>query len=167
MGARNQRGIAGVFERAFVGSLDAHLGQLSGHFLGPDVAPAACLHEAAQHFGIVRIEAQADDVNGFVGESDLDFGPGEVLDAMGLGRRGRAVLAADFIMVGQRPQLDPIRGGAGSQLFRCERAIGYDGVAVKVGIEDGHASILGVPAFSRFRCPPNPLACNRRMNGAK
>ena len=65
---------------------------------------------------------------------------------------GGAVLAADLVVVGQRPQVDAIAGGAHGEFFGRQCAVGHHGVAVQVGIENGgHRSILGAPACRHGR----------------
>ena len=60
--------------------------------------------------------------------------------------RGGTVLAADFVVVGQCPQLDAVGLGARGQLLGCQGAVGDDGMAMQVGVESGvhRCSILGV-----------------------
>ena len=90
------------------------------------------------------VEAQADDVHRLAGEGDRDLGAGEVLHAVRPRRGGGAVLAADLVVVGQRPELDAVGGGARGQRFGRQRAVGHHGVAMQVGVQDrGHGSILG------------------------
>jgi hypothetical protein len=48
---------------------------------------------------------------------DGDFGAREVGHALAAGRGGGAVLAADFVVVGQGPQLHPVGLGARGQVF--------------------------------------------------
>ena len=55
----------------------------------------------------------------------------------------RAVLAADLVVVGQGPEFDTVGRGALGERFGRQGAVGDDGVAVEIGVEDGgHASIL-------------------------
>ena len=82
VGARDQLGVAHKLERAFVGTVDAHFGQLGRHFLGPLAAPAARGLQAGVHAGAVGIKAQAHNVHGFVGKGDGYFGAREVLHAL-------------------------------------------------------------------------------------
>ena len=63
MGARDQLGVAHVLERAFVGSRDAHRGQLCGHLLRAFTAPAARSAQPLAQLRGVGIEAQAHDVD--------------------------------------------------------------------------------------------------------
>ena len=85
--------------------------------------------------GVVGVEAQADDVHRLAGEGDRDLGAGEVLHAVRARGRGGAVLAADLVVVGQRPQFDAVGGGARGQLFGRQGAVGHHGVAMQVGVQ--------------------------------
>jgi hypothetical protein len=58
---------------------------------------------------------------------------------MGMGSGRCAQLAADFVMVGQGPEFDAVDSRPAGQLFQGQGPIGHDGVAVKIGIENGHA----------------------------
>ena len=85
-----------------------------------------------------------------------------------------ALLAADLVVVGQRPQLDAVGRGACGEGFGFERAVGDGRVAVQVGIGQmttavargggGHAAI--VPAWRNLvkrRCNAlGALRCGRR-----
>jgi hypothetical protein len=141
--ARDEFGVADELQRAFVGAVDADLGQPLGHFLRALAAAAARVVQALRHRGVVGVEAQADDVHGFVREGHRDLGAGEIAHAVGAGRGGGAVLAADFVVVGEGPELDPVGGRARGQRFGRQCAVGDHGVAVKIGIENGgHPAIL-------------------------
>jgi hypothetical protein len=60
------------------------------------------------------------------------------LDAVEVGQAGRArgvlraPLAAELVVVGQRPELDAVRLRAGGERLGLERAVGDGGVAVQV-----------------------------------
>jgi hypothetical protein len=41
---------------------------------------------------------------------------------------------AEVIMVGQRPEIDPVTGGAPSYHLRRQKTVGNDGVAMKIEI---------------------------------
>jgi hypothetical protein len=56
------------------------------------------------------------------------------------------MLATNLIVVGQRPELHAIRSGALGKFFRGQGPVGNDGVAMQVGIQDGHHAILGLTA---------------------
>ena len=92
--------------------------------------------QALRQSGIVSVKAQADDVNGFTGKGDRNLGAGEVRHALCLGGCHRTVLAANFIVVSQRPQFDAIGFGTLSQDFRRQGAVGDDGMAMQVGVEN-------------------------------
>ena len=75
-------------------------------------------------------------MNRFTSKSDRNFCPCEVAHAVGARRSSSPMLTADFIMVGQGPQLDPVGAGAFGKLLWSERSIRDDRMAVQVGIED-------------------------------
>ena len=75
------------------------------------------------HVRVVNVKAQADDVHCAPGKRHRDFGAAQVAHAQCFGRARRARLAANFVMVGQRPQLDTIGMCSGGQGFGRERAI--------------------------------------------
>jgi len=96
------------------------------------------LHE----LGVVRIKAQPDDVDRFVGKGDGNFGAGEVGQRERACRGGGPVLSTDLVMVGEGPQFDPEVFCALGQDFGGERSVRDDGVAVQVSVENGHTPIL-------------------------
>ncbi len=66
--------------------------------------PRTRVGQAVAQRGVVGVDAEADDVDGLAGEADRDLDAGQVVEA-GCTRGGRcAVLATDFVVVGQRPQ---------------------------------------------------------------
>ena len=100
--AREQIGIAGVAQGAFVCALDAGFFQPGGHFFGARAAPAPVGRQAARQGRLlIQIEAQADDVHGIARVADGNFHPGEVAQAVAAGGLARAGLGADFVVVGQ------------------------------------------------------------------
>ena len=115
--ARDQLGVADVLQRAFVGARDAHRGQL--------LRPSPRARSRARRAFRIRPRSMRRVVGDrspgptmctvSAGEGHRDFGAGEVLHAVRPGRRGGALLAADLVVVGQRPELDAIGGRAGGQ----------------------------------------------------
>jgi hypothetical protein len=143
VGARDQLGIADELERSFIGPVNADLGQPLGHFLRALAAAAARVVEALRHCGVVRIEAQADDVHRLAGKGHRDLGAGQVANPIGARRGGCAVLAAHLVVIGERPQLDPVGRRTRGQFFGRQGAVGDHGMAVQIGVEDGgHIVIL-------------------------
>ena len=61
------------------------------------------------------VKAQAHDVNRLVNEGDRNLNPGQVMQAHGARGGGGTLLAANFVMVGQSPQLDAVGLGPGRQ----------------------------------------------------
>ena len=151
MGARHQVGVAHVGERALEGTLDAHLGQRVGHLLRAPHAPAADVGQARLQVDVVRVHAEADDVHGFARKAHRHLHPRQVVDAQGLGGGGGAVLAAEFVVVGQGPELHAAIEGALGQGFGFEGAVGDGGVAVEVGVEQVHDRIVGSGPWLRRR----------------
>ena len=128
--------MARVAQRAFISAGNACLGQAFGHFERARAAPVAVGGQAARQGGFFcRIKAQADDVDGVAGEADGNFYAGEVAHAAGAGGGAGARLAADGVVIGQRPQLHAIGGSAPGHFFRLQRAVGGGGVAVQVGVQ--------------------------------
>ena len=142
MGARDQVGVADIAQRAFEGARDAHPGQRIGHRLRPHAAAATYLGQAGAQRFVVGIEAEAEDMHGLAGEGDRDFGAGEVLHAQAQRGVARALLAAGFVMVGQRPEFNPAGVGALGQGFGGQGAVGNVGVRMQIGVEEMHNPIL-------------------------
>ncbi len=137
MRARDQVGVADVLQRTLEAAGDAGLRQAVGH-LERALAPAAARGgQAGLQRRIVGIEAQADDVHGDADEADRDLGAGEVGQAQRQRGVARALLAADLVVVGERPELHAVGLRACCQGFRRERAVGNGGVAVQVGVHPG------------------------------
>jgi hypothetical protein len=141
--ARNQLRVADILQRAFVGTLDAHLRQPRGHVARALLAATARARQALAQFGVLLIETQADDVHRFAGEADRDFGAGEVGHAVRMRRGAGALLAADLVVIGQRPQFDAVGRGARGEGLGLERAVGNRRVAVQVGIRQMRESLRG------------------------
>ena len=62
--------VAGKFERTFIGTQDADLGQSIGHFHGALAATTPGLPEPQFELGVVGIKTQADDMDGLMQETD-------------------------------------------------------------------------------------------------
>jgi hypothetical protein len=137
MCAGDQLGVTHVLERTFVSILNTDFGQTRTDFLGTLPTPAACGLQACLHGAVEGLKAEAHDVNGFMREGDGDFGAGEVGHAVLVCGGSSSDLAADFIMVGQRPEFDTVFGCAFGQRFGLHGAVRDDAVAVQVGIEIG------------------------------
>ena len=71
MRARDQRRVAGVAQRAFEGTLDAHLGQRIGHGLRALAAPSARGRQAVAQRRVVGIEGAYEGALKFVGNPEL------------------------------------------------------------------------------------------------
>ena len=82
-------------------------------------------------------------MHGMPGERHGNFCAAEVTHAQGFGGSGSALLAADFVMVGQRPKFYPVGMRAGGEFLGRERAVRDDGMAMQICVEYVHASILG------------------------
>jgi len=106
-------------------------------------APAACGEQARVHLGVIGIKTQADDMHGFMGKGDGDLRAREVGHAMSVGGSSGALLATNFIVIGQSPQFNAVARGAFSQSLGFEGAVGDDGMAMQVSVKYGHAPILG------------------------
>ena len=112
-------------------------------FLGALAAAAPRGRQALRELGVVGVKPQAHNVDGGACKGDRNFGAREVSHALRVGCGGGAVLAADLIMVCQRPQFDTVGLGAFGQGFGGQGSIGHHRVAVEVGIENGcHTAIL-------------------------
>ena len=85
-------------------------------------------------------------MHGLANEGDRYFNASEVFDALRVCGRQSPGLAANFVMVGQGPELNTVFCGPLRQRFGCQRAVGYYGMAMKIGVLDGsHTPILGQP----------------------
>ena len=62
--ARDQLRVADEFQRAFVGTFDADLGQACSHLASSPLAAPACALQPVGERGVARIEAEPDDVHG-------------------------------------------------------------------------------------------------------
>jgi len=76
------------------------------------------------------VKTQTHNVDSFAGKSDGDFDAGEVLHALGFGCSHGAFLAANFVVIGEGPQLHAVGFGARSQGLWRERAIRDHGMAM-------------------------------------
>ena len=76
-------------------------------------------------------------MDGIACEADGNFHAGEIAHAAGAGGGMRARLAADDVVIGQRPQLHAVGSSALGQRFRLQGAVRGSGVAVQVSIEFG------------------------------
>ena len=123
MGARDQVGVASIGERAFKTAVDADFRQSSCHVFGAFMSAAPGTLQTVLHVRVVNVKAQADDVHRAPGKRHRDFGTAQVAHAQCFGRARRARLATNFVMVGQRPQLNTIGMCSGGQGFGRERAI--------------------------------------------
>jgi hypothetical protein len=128
--------VAGKFEGTFIGAVNSRFGQSGRHFHGALPASAPGLNQAALQARVLGVKPQAHDVNRLADEGDRDFDASEVVQALGFGGCGCALLAANFVMVGKCPQFDAIGFGAGGQGFGGQSAVGDDRVAVEVGVKD-------------------------------
>ena len=140
--SRDELGVADVALCPFVGARDADLRQPFGHLARALAAAAARGRQAGIQGLVVGVEAQAHDVHGDAGEGDRDLGAGQVVHAQRQRRVACALLAAEFIVVGQRPQFHAVGMGALGQRFGGEGAVGDVAVAVEVGVDQVHGRIL-------------------------
>ena len=134
MRARDQLGVADVLECALEGTADAHLRQARGHVVRALLTAASRARQSLAQRGVVGIEAQAEDVHGLAGKGDRNLGAGQVGHAQRVGGDACAVLAPDFVVVGQRPQLHAVGRGARGDRLGLQRAVGDGRVAVQVGV---------------------------------
>ena len=105
--------------------------------------------QAARQLRVIGVEPQAHDMYRGIDKGDRDLHAREVVHAQCLGRRRGTVLAADLVVIGQRPQLHAVAMGARGQCLGRERAVGDDGMAMQVGVEQmRHQGIVG--------CAPGP-----------
>jgi len=69
------------------------------------------------------------------GEGHGDLGAGEVGQAQLEGRGHRPPLAAQLVMVGERPELDAVGLGTRRERFGRQGSVGDGGVGMQVGVE--------------------------------
>ena len=163
--ARDQPRVAHIFQRAFVRAFDAHFGELFAHLAGARAAAVPRVDQAFHQIAAFGVEAQADDVHGLVREGDRDLHPGEVAHALRLRRGHGALLAADLVVVGQRPQLHAVGTCPRRQFLRRQRAVGSGGMAVQVGVDRGHRSILRSDPGSCL--PPKAMRAAQATRGRR
>ena len=73
----------------------------------------------------------------------------QIAHAQRLGRRASTRLTANFIVVGERPQLHTVGVGTCCQRLGRECSVGDNGVAMQIGVEDGHGLIVeGLHGFN-------------------
>ena len=123
MGAGDEVGVACVGQRAFKGPFNTDALQVFGHVQGPLSASATGLLQTCCQRGVVRVKAQADDMHGLVQKSHRNFDTRQVAHAAGLGCCRGARLAANFVVVGQRPELHAIGAGALCKFFGGEGSV--------------------------------------------
>jgi hypothetical protein len=104
------------------------------------VAPAACRFEPVHQRLVVGIKAQPDDVHRGACKRNRNLGAGQIGQAQCKGGITRALLAADFIVIGQCPQLDTIGLGPSGQSLGLQRAVGHARMTVQVGVGPGGGS---------------------------
>jgi len=131
--ARHQLRVAHVTQRAFVGALDADLREAVGHFMRARITAAAHGEQPAIHRFVVGVEAEPDDMHRAAGERHGNLRAREVFHAVRVRRFHRAALAGDLVMVGEGPQLHPVRGRPGRELFGGQRAVVGDHVVFGAG----------------------------------
>ena len=111
--------------------------------------PAARLPQSIGQCLVVRVKAQSHNMHGLVNESDGNFGPGQITHTAGLGCGSSPMLATNFIVIGQRPQLHAVAVRPFGQCLRREGTVRDDGVAVEVSIQYGvHRCILPAPSHT-------------------
>ena len=138
MRARDQIRVADVAQRAFKRPFDAHGCKTGGHVTRPLQTAAPGGGKAGLQRGVVSVKTQADDVHRFAGKADRDFCAAQVVHAQRQRGVAGALLAAEFVVVGQRPQLHAFGMRTRSQVFWRQRAVGDIAVAVEVGVGQMH-----------------------------
>ena len=167
MCARNQLRVAHVAQCALVGASDARSGELLGDLLRALAPPAACGAQALGQLRIVGIKAQANDVDSGADERHGNLDPRQIGQAQAACRLGCTVLAADLVVVGQRPEIHAVGMGPCGQCLGRERAVRDHGVAVEVGVQRKiHGFILRVcPKRCCVGAFLSSQPCTRRMRG--
>lgn len=87
------------------------------------MASASGLCQAGLECGVVRVKAEADDVHGLPDKGNRDLDSGEVVQAQVLCGCSCALLPADFVVIGQGPQLNALGLGPCGQGFRGQGAV--------------------------------------------
>ena len=171
-GARDQLWVADKLQRAFVGPPDADFCQPSSHVHGALLAAAARGVQSVHHGGMGSVKAKADNVHRLAGKGHGHLGTRQKSNSIGFGGSSSALNAADFVVVGQCPQLYPVGAGARRERLGAKGAVGHNGVAVQVcvekvlGLSRGHCAILGTMSVRRSRagqCLLAPFAVLARL----
>ena len=142
--AGNQLWISRVLECTFECSGNACLCQSLRHLPGPSVAAAPRGIEPLQQLCIGVVETQADDVHRGIGKRHRNLDAREKGKPDGAGGLRGLGLAADLVMVGQRPELDAVAEGTPRQFVRRQGTVRDDRVAVEVGIEADRPGFLWI-----------------------
>ena len=107
------------------------------------VATATGGAQAFLHAGVLRVKTQTHNVYRATSKRYRYFGAMQIAHAQCLGGGAGTRLSANFVMVGERPQLHPVGVRTFGQRLRRERTVGDDRVAMQIGVEDRHGSIVG------------------------
>jgi len=133
--ARDEFQVAGVLQRTFQRTVDAHAGQAVRHLL-------CALHSTGAHARQPRmqarrgfIDAEAENVHGVMGKGDRDFDARHKRQVGTLGRRACCGQAADFIVVGQGKQFHALRLGAFNQGRWLHGPVRHSRVGVQIGVQ--------------------------------
>ena len=97
------------------------------------VPATAVTRQPVQQMWVVRINVEANDMDGFVFKGDGDFDAGQQLQPT-TRRRSSLVETKQLVMIGQSEQCNPVATCSGDDLSRTEPAIGSGGMAVKINI---------------------------------
>ena len=135
MGTPYQPGIVRVGYRTFQGSGNPRFMQRSGNSVRPFAAPGANLRQPGPQFGMLRIHAQADDMDGGAAPSDRYLHAIEEVHARGSGGLARNGEARDVIVVGQGKKFDAVGMRARRDFGGAQQAIGDMGMAMQIGFK--------------------------------
>jgi hypothetical protein len=111
------------------------LRQLLAHQLRACGTAAACRREPRDQLGILGVDIQPDDMHGAVRPRDRNFHAADVSHAECLRCGTGFALTADFIVIGERPQVDTGVGRDLRHFRRRKRAVRHFGMTMKICVE--------------------------------
>ena len=135
MGAPHQLLVGRVAAGARVGAGDAGLRQIVPHPPGALDAPAADAVQAGSQFGMLRIDAQTDDVHGLAAPAHRDFDARDQPQPCRRRHRLGSGNSRHVVVIGQRERVHAIRRGARDDFGGRQHTVGHIGMAMQIDIE--------------------------------
>ena len=137
--ARNQLGIADIFERALIGIRNTYGLELCGDVTGPAIAACAGRGQAPVEHRMLGIHTKTDDVDGFAAPGDRDLDPSHERQSECVRAGARIGQPAQFIVIGQGKHGDAIAMRPLHQFGGGQGAIGDGRVTMQIDIQSADA----------------------------